>query len=152
MRTSRKILLLVLVAGIGIFAYSQYVAAYLIDVKVMESSLIEEVENGSTYSVQLEFNNPSLLILNAGITDFEIQVDKQKIADGVLEPFVLPAMGSVVVNGQYFKEKNSDSNSKESSDVIISGITKYDILFTSLNVPFIYFPTEEQSREFINQK
>ena len=77
-----------IIAGIGIFAYSQYAAAYLIDVKVTESNLLNEAEAGSTYNVQLEFNNPSLLLLNAGETDFEISVDEEKIADGVLAPFI----------------------------------------------------------------
>jgi len=40
---------------------------------------------------------------------------------------------------------------KEISMVTISGVTKYDVFFTSIDVPFIYFPPEEQAREFIQQ-
>ena len=140
-----------IVAGIGIFAYSQYAAAYLIDVKVTENKLLNEADSGATYNVQLEFNNPSLLLLNAGETDFEITVDKEKIADGVLDPFILPAMGKVTVDGEYLKDKNSKLNDEEFSDVVISGVTKYDVFFTSIDVPFVYFPTEDQAREFIHQ-
>ena len=151
MRTSKKVLAIMIVAGVGIFAYSQYAAAYLIDVKVTESNLLNEAEAGSTYNVQLEFNNPSLLLLNAGETDFEITVDEEKIADGVLDPFILPAMGKVTVDGEYLKDKNSKLTNEEFSDVVISGVTKYDIFFTSIDVPFVYFPTEDQAREFIHQ-
>jgi len=35
--------------------------------------------------------------------------------------------------------------------VKISGVTKYDLLVTSIDVPFVYYPTEEQAREFIHQ-
>ena len=151
MRASKKVLTIILVAGIGMFAYSQYAAAYLIDVKVTESKLLKEAEDGSTYNVKLEFNNPSLLLLNAGETDFEITADNEKIADGILAPFILPAMGKVTVDGEYLKDKNSKISDEKFSNVVISGVTKYDVFFTSIDVPFVYFPTEDQAREFIHQ-
>ena len=60
-------------------------------------------------------------------------------------------MGKVTVDGEYLKDKNSKLTSEEFSDVVISGVTKYDIFFTSIDVPFVYFPTEDQAREFIHQ-
>ena len=152
MRRSRKVLVLVLVVGIGLFGYVQYAAATQIGVIVTESELVNEDENGSTYNVQLEFDNASFLALNAGETDFEISVDNKKVADGVLEPFVLPAMSKVVVDGSYLTEgKSNQAEKEETGFVVISGTTKYDVFFTSINVPFIYFPPENQAREFIHQ-
>ena len=124
MRRSRKVLLLVLVVGIGLFGYTQYAAATQIGVIVTESKLVNEDENGSTYDVQLEFDNPSFLVLNAGETDFEISVDNKKVANGVLEPFVLPAMSKVVVDGSYLTEGKSNQAEDETGFVVISGITK----------------------------
>ena len=149
MRTSKKAFLVLLFLGVGIFSYSQYIAASNIGVNVTQNEFLEKKDNVSVYNVQLEFENPSLLVLNAGETDFEITVEDKKIADGVLEPFVLSSMSKATVNGVYLKE---DQNMKEqSSDVKISGITKYDVFFTSLEIPFIYFPTNDQAREFIHQ-
>ena len=149
MRNSKKAFLVLVFLGVGIFSYSQYIAASNIGVNVTQNEFLEKKDNISVYNVQLEFENPSLLVLNAGETDFEITVEDKKIADGILEPFVLSSMSKATVNGVYLKE---DQNMKEqSSDVRISGITKYDVFFTSLEIPFIYFPTDDQAREFIHQ-
>jgi hypothetical protein len=151
MRKGKKGLIVFLILGIGLFGYSQYASATQIEVIITESELLTENENGATYNVELEFNNPSLLMLNAGKTNFIISVEDEKVADGVLEPFVLPALSKVVVEGTYQTNKSQENNNDEISPVTISGITKYDLFFTSLDVPFIYFPPEEQAREFIHQ-
>ena len=151
MRKGKKGLIVFLILGIGLFGYSQYASATQIGVIITESELLTENENGATYNVELEFNNPSLLMLNAGKTDFIISIEDEKVADGVLEPFVLPALSKVVVEGTYQTNKSQENNNDEISPVTISGITKYDLFFTSLDVPFIYFPPEEQAREFIHQ-
>ena len=152
MKRSSKTLVVILILGIGLFGYSQYASASQIGVIITESELLEENDKGTTHNVRLEFSNPSLLVLNAGETDFEIFIENKKIADGVLEPFILPAMSKVIVEGKYQSSKKSDSAENEQiPQVKISGVTKYDVLFTSIDVPFIYFPTEEQAREFIHQ-
>ena len=145
-------MIVVLFLGMAAFGYSQYIAASNIGVVVTENEFIEKTDNASIYNVQLEFENPSLLILNAGETDFTITVEDTKIADGVLEPFVLSSMSKSTVNGIYEKENPTTINDNQSPTVKISGITKYDVFFTSLEIPFIYFPTDEQAREFIHQK
>ena len=104
MRASKKVTLVILFLGLGVFGYSQYIAASNIGVIVTENDFLEKNENISTYNVQLEFENPSLLVLNAGETDFAITIDDTKIADGVLEPFVLSSMSKATVNGIYLKE------------------------------------------------
>jgi len=152
MKSSKKALMIFLIIGVASFGYIQYASATQIGVIVTESHLLEKNDSGSTYNVQLEFDNPSLLVLNAGTTDFIISVQGQKVADGVLEPFVLPAMGKVTVEGTYQTNQKSESlEDEEISMVTISGVTKYDVFFTSIDVPFIYFPPEEQAREFIQQ-
>ncbi len=152
MKSSKKALVIFLIIGVASFGYIQYASATQIGVIVTESHLLEKNDSGSTYNVQLEFDNPSLLVLNAGTTDFIISVEGQKVADGVLEPFVLPAMGKVIVEGTYQTiEKSESVEDEEIPMVTISGVTKYDVFFTSIDVPFIYFPPAEQAREFIQQ-
>ena len=151
MKASKKAFLMILFLGIGIFGYYQYIAASNIGVIVTENKFLEKTDTASIYNLQLEFENPSLLILNAGETDFAITVEDRKIADGVLEPFVLSSMSKATVNGIYLKEDESKIENDESSSVKISGITKYDVFFTSLEIPFVYFPSNDQAREFIHQ-
>jgi len=151
MRTSKKVILVILFFGIGVFGYSQYIAALNIGVIVTENEFLEKTDTVSIYNVQLEFENPSLLVLNAGETDFTITVEDTKIADGILEPFILSSMSKVTVNGIYQKEDPIKIEENQSPTIKISGITKYDVFFTSLEIPFIYFPTDDQAREFIHQ-
>ena len=151
MRTSKKVFLGILFFSIGIFGYSQYVAASNIGVIVTQNEFLEKTDTASIYNVQLEFENPSLLVLNAGETDFTITVEDTKIADGVLEPFILSSMSKASVNGIYLKEEQTKIKENQLPTVKISGITKYDMFFTSLEIPFIYFPSDDQAREFIHQ-
>ena len=147
MRASVKGIIIVLVIGMGLFGYSQYASASQIGVIITQNHLLEENEKGSTYDVELEFSNPSLLVLTAGKTEFFVIADDEVIGKGDLEPFVLPALGSTFVSGTFLRD--SDTNS-EGSTVKISGVTKYNVIFTSVDVPFVLYPTEEQAREFIH--
>jgi hypothetical protein len=146
--TKKAIIIFAIVAGI--FGFSQYASASQIGVTIAKNELLEQNGDETTYNMQLEFNNPSLLVLTAGKTDFVISVEDEKIGDGVLEPFVLPALSKALVDGVYKSDKKY-SNSENTPLVKISGVTKYDVLFTSLDVPFVYYPTEDQAREFIQQ-
>ncbi len=151
MKASKKIGIIVLFLGIGVFGYSQYISASNIGVIVTQNEFLEKKDTVSVYNVQLEFENPSLLILNAGETDFTITVEDTKIADGVLEPFILSSMSKASVNGIYLKEDLIEMEESQSPTVKISGVTKYDVFFTSLEIPFIYYPSDDQAREFIHQ-
>ena len=136
------------VIGVGLFGYSQYASASQIGAIITESSVLEENERGKTYDVKLKFENPSLLLLTAGKTDFFVMADDKTIGQGQLEPFTLPPMSSTTAQGTFTTDTQ---NSDELPVVKLTGVTKYDIVFTSLEVPFVYFPTEEQAREFIHQ-
>ena len=142
-------MIIAFVVGMSIFGYSQYASASQIGVIITESDLVEKTELGSAYNVELEFDNPSLLILTAGETDFFVIADGETIGEGKLEPFTLPALGSSSVSGTFLRE--SIIESEEVPIVKISGITKYDVLFSTIDVPFVFYPTEDQAREFIHQ-
>jgi hypothetical protein len=150
-RKSKKAFLIIFFLSIGAFGYSQYIAASNITVIVTQNEFIEKTETASIYNLELEFQNPSLLVLNAGETDFIITNEENKIADGVLEPFILSSMSKASVKGTYLKVDQTKINENQTPNVKISGITKYNVFFTSLEIPFIYFPSEEQAREFIHQ-
>ena len=149
MNNSRKALIITFVIGMSIFGYSQYASASQIGVIITESDLIEKTDHGSVYDVVLEFENPSLLTLTAGDTDFLVIADGKKIGEGKLEPFTLPALGSSSASGTF--QTKSNTKSQEVPIVMISGITKCDVLFSTIEVPFVFYPTEDQAREFIHQ-
>jgi len=149
MKSSKKVGLIVFfVLGMSIFGYSQYASASQIGVSVTQSELLNENEKGSNYNIELQFENPSLLILTAGDTEFFIIANNEMVGAGQLEPFTLQPLGSSFVKGTFHTDSNVDV---ESQSVKISGVTKYDVFFTSIDVPFVYYPTEEQAREFIHQ-
>lgn len=148
MKSSKKAGLIVLfVLGMSIFGYSQYASASQIGVSITQSELLDENEEGSNYNVELQFVNPSLLILTAGNTEFFVIANDQIIGKGQLEPFTLQPLDSSYVKGTF----HTDSNTDESQSVKLNGVIKYDVFFTSIDVPFVYYPTEEQAREFIHQ-
>ena len=148
MKSSKKGGLIVLfVLGMSIFGYSQYASASQIGVSITQSELLNENENGSNYNVELQFNNPSLLILTAGETEFFVITNDEIIGKGQLESFTLQPLDSSYVKGTF----HTDFNTEESQSVKINGVIKYDVFFTSIDVPFVYYPTEEQAREFIHQ-
>ena len=149
MKSSKKAGIIVLfVLGMSIFGYSQYASASQIGVSISQSELLNENEKGSNYNVELQFENPSLLILTAGETEFFIISNDEIIGKGNLESFTLQPLDSSYVKGTFHTDVNSDD---ESPSVKISGVTKYDMIITSIDVPFVYYPTEEQAREFIHQ-
>ena len=149
MKASKKGAIIIFVIGISLFGYSQYASASQIGVIITDSQILEENEQETKYDVQLKFDNPSLLILTAGKTDFFVIADEKIIGQGQLEPFSLPPMGNNIVKGTF--STDTKNNFEEMPVVKINGITKYDVFFTSLEVPFVYYPTDEQAREFIHQ-
>ncbi len=147
MESSKKRgIVILLVLGMGIFGYSQYASASQIEVNITQSELLSENEKGSDYNIELRFENPSLLMLTAGETEFFVIINNEMAGKGQLEAFTLQPLDSSYVKGTF----HTDSNTHEKSQSVkITGATKYDILFTSIDIPFVYEPTEEQAREFI---
>jgi len=130
---------------IGIIGYSQIQSASQISVNLSENEIINENEIETNYKIALEFKNPSLLTLPAGNTEFSVSYDNEVVGEGNLESFTLYPLSSSLVEGT-FTTKNSSDDSKS---VKISGMTKYDLLIMSIDVPFDYYPNEEQTRKFI---
>ena len=128
---------------VGFLGYSQIQSASQISVNLSENAIINEKE--SNYEIELEFKNPSLLTLPAGKTEFFVFYDDETVGEGHLESFTLYPITTSFVKGTF----TTNSNSDESKSVKISGITKYDLFITSINVPFDYYPNEEQTRKFI---
>ncbi len=148
MKSSKKGGLIVLfLLGMSIFGYSQYASASQIGVSITHSELLNENENGSNYNIELRFENPSLLMLTAGETEFFVIVNDEMVGKGQLESFTLQPLDNNYVNGIFHTDSTVD---EESKTVKITGVTKYDLLFTSIDIPFVYYPTEEQAREFIH--
>ena len=132
----------------GIFGYSQYASASQIEISMTQSELLIEDEKGAKYNIELEFVNPSLLLLTAGETEFFVIINDEMVGKGQLESFTLQPLESSNVKGIF----HTDSNNDESKSVKITGIMKYDIVLTTIDVPFVFYPTDEQAREFIHQK
>ncbi|MEO9309594.1 MAG: hypothetical protein ABI337_04800 [Nitrososphaera sp.] len=135
------------IVGVAVFGYIQYASATQISATITDSELIEKSEKGSLYNLKLQFHNPSLLVLTAGNTEFTILADDNALGQGTLDPFMLPALGKATTSGLWLKEHSAES---DNAQVKISGVTKYQLLFTSIEVPFTYYPTQEQTREFIH--
>ncbi len=149
MNSSKKGGLVVLfILGMSVFGYSQYASASQIGVILTQSDLLSENEKGAEYNIELQFENPSLLMLTSGTTEFFVIVDKQIVGKGQLEPFTLQPLDNSNVKGTF----HTYSDNGEAQSVKISGVTKYDVFFTSIEIPFEYYPTEEQAREFIHQE
>jgi len=115
--------------------------------EIIQSELLNDDEKGSNYNIELQFDNPSLLVLTAGKTEFFVINNNEMIGKGQLESFTLQPLDSINVKGIF----HTDSNNDEPKSVKITGITKYDILLTTIDIPFVFYPTEKQAREFIHQ-
>jgi len=147
MKSSKNGLIILFILGISIFGYSQYTSVSQIEVSIIQSELLNDDEKGSNYNIELQFDNPSLLVLTAGKTEFFVINNNEMIGKGQLESFTLQPLDSINVKGIF----HTDSNNDEPKSVKITGITKYDILLTTIDIPFVFYPTEEQAREFIHQ-
>ena len=147
MKSSKNGLIILFILGISIFGYSQYASVSQIEVNIIQSELLNDDEKGSNYNIELQFDNPSLLVLTAGKTEFFVINNNEMIGKGQLESFTLQPLDSINVKGIF----HTDSNNDEPESVKITGITKYDILLTTIDIPFVFYPTEKQAREFIHQ-
>ncbi len=148
MKSSKSGLIVLFVLGMSIFGYSQYASVSQIEISITQSELLSEDEKGAKYIIELKFDNPSLLLLTAGETEFFIIVNDEMVGKGQLESFTLQPLESSNVKGIF----HTDSNNDESKSVKITGIMKYNIILTTIDVPFVFYPTDEQAREFIHQK
>ena len=148
MKSSKKkstIILFLLLASI--LGYSQYQSLSEISVNISDNTIINEDKNNLNYKIELEFENPSLLTLPVGETKFFIFYDDKITGKGNLESFTLYPISSSYSSAIFVTDQKLD----EPKSVKISAITKYDLLNMSIEIPFDYYPTDEQTRKFIQQ-
>ena len=74
---------------IGIIGYSQIQSASQISVDLSENIIINENQNETDYEIKLKFENPSLLTLSTGKTEFFVSYDDEIVGKGNLESFTL---------------------------------------------------------------
>ena len=153
-RRSKAIIIAVcIIAALGIFAYSQYMSATHLSISILESKIIQRNDNNSLYNMTLQFQNPSLLPINVGQTDFVISVNGENLGTGTLQALVIPPIGKIASQAP-FTADNTILHKYDKSDnvpnVKLSGTSKYGISIISVNVPFTYYPTEQEAREFIH--
>ena len=94
-RSKIVIVVVCIIAVAGIFAYSQYLSATHLSISILESKVIQRNANNSLYNMTLQFQNPSLLPINVGQTDFVISINNENLGTGTLQPLVIPPMGKI---------------------------------------------------------
>ena len=145
--SKKKNIIILFLLFVSILGYSQYQSASEISVNISKNTIINDDKNNLNYKIELEFENPSLLTLPVGETEFFIFYDNKIIGKGNLESFTLYPISNSHVKGTFTTDQKSD----ELKSVKISAITKYDLFGTSIEIPFNYYPTDEQTRKFIQQ-
>jgi hypothetical protein len=145
--SKKKNIIILFLLFVSILGYSQYQSASEISVNISKNTIINDDKNNLNYKIELEFENPSLLTLPVGETKFFIFYNNEMVGKGDLESFTLYPISNTHVNGTF----TTDQKSEESKSVKISAITKYDLLGISIEIPFDYYPTDEQTRKFIQQ-
>jgi hypothetical protein len=145
--SKKKNIIILFLLFVSILGYSQYQSASEISVNISKNTIINDDKNNLNYKIELEFENPSLLTLPLGETKFFIFYDNEMVGKGDLESFTLYPISNTHVNGTFTTDQKSD----ESKSVKISAIIKYDLLGIFIEIPFDYYPTDEQTRKFIQQ-
>jgi len=138
---------------LAIFGYLQYASAIQLHVSMKSSEIVERTNKGTLYRINLEFENSSFMILNIGKTDFIISVEGENLGAGILEPTIIPAKGKSIVETPFLADNtvlDKYEQSENSPSLRLDGTTTYSLLFTTLKIPFTYYPTQEEAREFIH--
>jgi len=153
MERRSKIAIVCIVAAVGIFGFVQYLSVSHLHVSIVQSKIMERTNQGTLYNLQLQFNNPSLLILNVGKTDFLVLANGENLGTGILQPSTIPALGKTVSQTPFLADntvldKYNDNNNIPS--LKLTGTSKYDLIFTSVDIPFTYYPTQQEARDFIH--
>jgi LEA14-like dessication related protein len=152
-RRSKVIIIVCIIVAVGLFGYSQYLSATHLSISILESKVIQRNDKNSFYNMTLQFKNPSLLPLSVGSTDFNISINNENLGTGTLQPLVIPSMGKTTSQAPFLADNrvlHKYDKSQDVPNIILTGISKYEILITSVNVPFTYYPTQQEAREFIH--
>ena len=153
MQRNSKIAIVCIIAAVAVFGVVQYISLSHLHVSIVQSKVMERTNQGTLYSLQLQFNNPSLLILNVGKTDFLVSANGENLGTGVLQPSTIPALGKTISQTPFLADNavlDKYNTSDNTPSLKLTGTSKYDLVFTSVNVPFTYYPTQQEAREFIH--
>jgi len=66
---------------------------------------------------------------------------------------MMPALSKTVSQTPFVADNTvlrKYDNSDNIPNVKLIGTSRYDLLFVSVNIPFTYYPTQEEAREFIH--
>ncbi len=151
-KRSKIIVISIIVAAVGVFGYVQYLSVSNLHVSIVQSKIIQKTDQGTLYNLKLQFNNPSLLILNVGKTNFMVSANGENLGTGVLQPSVIPAMGKTVSQTPFLADNsvlNKYNKDNNVPSLKLTGTSQYDVLFTTVSIPFTYYPTQDEAREFI---
>ena len=152
-RRSKVIIIACIIVGVGLFGYLQYLSATSLSISILDSKLIQKNDNTSLYNMTLQFKNPSILPLTVGTTDFTILINNENLGTGTLQPLVIPPMGKIASQVPFLEDNtilHKYDTSNNVSNIKLTGTTKYEILFITVNVPFTHYPTPQEASEFIH--
>ncbi|MDE1863209.1 MAG: hypothetical protein KGI33_09880 [Thaumarchaeota archaeon] len=152
-RRTKIAVIAIIVASVGIFGYAQYLSVSNLHVSIVQSKIVQRTDQGTLYNLQLQFSNPSLLMLNVGKTNFQVSADGENLGTGILQPSVIPAMGKMVSQTPFLADNSvldKYNNNQNLPSLKLSGTSQYKILFATVSIPFTYYPTQTEAREFIH--
>jgi len=147
-----SIIIISIIAVLAIFGYLQYASATQLHVSMKSSEMMGRTNEGTLYRINLEFENSSFMILNVGKTDFVISAGGENLGAGILEPTIIPVKSKSIVETPFLADNTvlDKYEQNENSSLRLDGTTTYNLLFTTLKIPFTYYPTPEEAREFIH--
>jgi LEA14-like dessication related protein len=152
-KRTKIIVISIIVAAVGVFGFIQYLSVSQLHVSIIQSKVVDRTSQGTLYNLQLQFNNPSLLFLTVGRTSFAVSANGENLGNGVLQPSVIPAMGKTVAQTPFLADTavlDKYNNTSNVPSLVLTGTSQYNVLFTTVSIPFTYYPTQDQSRAFID--
>ena len=152
-RKSKAVIIIITVIAILIvYGYLQYASVTQLHVSIQNSEIVEKTNEGTLYRINLEFENPSFMILNVGKTDFVISIEEENLGAGILEPTIIPARGKSIVETPFLADNTvlDKYEKNKNSSLRLDGTITYNLLFAPLRIPFTYYPTQDEAREFIH--
>ena len=153
-RKSKAVIIIITVIAILIvYGYLQYASVTQLHVSIQNSEIVEKTNEGTLYRINLEFENPSFMILNVEKTDFVISIEEENLGAGILEPTIIPARGKSIVETPFLADNtvlDKYEQSENPPSLRLDGTTSYSLFFTTIKIPFTYYPTQEEAREFIH--
>ena len=147
-----SIIMISIIAVLAIFGYLQYASATQLHVSMKSSEMVERTNGGTLYRINLEFENPSFMILSIGKTDFVISSGGENLGAGILEPTIIPVKGKSIVETPFLADNTvlDKYEKNKNSSLRLDGTITYNLLFAPLRIPFTYYPTQDEAREFIH--